>query len=232
MRKKLLIVSVLLCAAIIGNAQNKTNFVGVKLGTSLDWASPGSVYAENKGFGMGYGVGAVVEHYFTPAIAFSTGLDFRRMQMHYQFTDFRVVDNFLEGSPVTVNRRVRGSYLELPLKAKLKREVVDSWLAFVEAGLGVAVNLRDYCRDEYDFYGVSYSDKLYSNYSYQYRLLQASLLFGVGVEYEINRDFSLFAVLSVNHSLSNTFIRQLEKKTGSSLKANFVGIDVGVLFGK
>lgn len=229
MKNTLLIFSFLACITIGVNAQDKTFLIGSKLGPTLDWASPGSTVVENKGIGLGFNIGAVAEYYFTPNLALSSGLDFCLMQTHYQFTGPRVVDGFLEEALVSLDRRVRGSFLELPLKAKVKMGVTDLWQAYVEAGLGLAVNLRDYGRDEFDFFGVSYADQSYLDYSNQYRLLQASLLFGLGVEYEVNLNLSLFAQLSLKHSLSNSFIREIEKQTGSNVKANFVGIEIGLL---
>lgn len=229
MKKTLLIISLLTCFAIAGKAQYKTNVIGVKLGPSLDWVSPGSADVERIGMGLGFDVGVVAEHYFTPNIAFASGLEFYLTQTHYKFTDSRIVENFLEEALVPVDRTARASYLEVPLKAKVKMEIIDSWQAYVEAGIGLGMNLRDYGRDEFNFYGVAYADESYKDYSYQYRLLQASVLFGLGVEFEINRSLSLFAQLSAHHSLSNAFIREMEKQTGSNLKMNFVGLEIGVL---
>jgi hypothetical protein len=56
------------------------------------------------------------------------------------------------------------------------------------------------------------------------------MIFGVGAEYEINRTLSAFAQLTFDHSFSNAFVKSLEKQTGSILRNNFIGVEVGVLF--
>ena len=63
----------------------------------------------------------------------------------------------------------------------------------------------------------------------QYRPLQLSMIFGLGAEYEINRDFSAFAQLTFDHSFSNAFVSSLEKQTGSIIRNNFIGVEVGIM---
>lgn len=229
MKKILLIISLVVGVAMECSAQFKPVAIGLKLGPSVNWVSSGSTSASNDGIGLGFGLGAVVDYQFASNFAFSTGLNARLAQMHYQFSDVRVVEDFLGEVPVFVDRHVRGTYLEVPLKAKASYEVVDSWKAYVEAGLGIGVNISDNAKDSFAYHWVDYADEEYQDYSSQYRLLQASLLFGLGAEYEINPNLSLFAQLSFNHSLSNTFTHSMQKMTGSELHTNFIGIEVGFL---
>jgi len=84
-------------------------------------------------------------------------------------------------------------------------------------------------KDEFAFYWVSYSGQTYEDYTHQYRLLQASMIFGLGAEYEINRKFSVFAQLTFDHSFSNAFVSSLEKQTKSIINNNFIGIEVGIM---
>ena len=229
MKKIFLIISLLAFFTIESNAQIRPIKFGFKMGPSLDWASSGSTATSNEGVKLGYGAGLVIDCYFTNNVALSSGLDYNFLRMKYQFTDNRMADNFLEMGLIPVNRHVRSTYFEIPLKGKVKMEVVDSWDAYVEAGLGLGLNYSDMAKDEYDFHWAHYADPEYADYSYQYRLLQASLCFGLGTQFEINPKLSLFAQLTLHHSLSNTFTHQMQKETGSILNANFVGIEVGFL---
>ena len=175
-------------------------------------------------------MGCIIDHYYTQHIAFSSGVNFIQWRGHYQFTDLRHVDDFLEEVPLSVDRRVQATYFEVPLKFKVKAEVVEGWKAFAEAGVGLSLNWSDKTRDEYDFYWVSVSDKPFSeSYYYEYRWLQAALNFGVGAEYQINRKFGVFAQLSFNHALTNTFTKDMEQRTGSNLQTNFIGLEVGIM---
>lgn len=229
MRKVLLIISMVAVFSVSGNAQFKPVRFGLKVGPSIDWASSGSTAAHNEGVRLGGNVGVVCEQYFTPNFAFVSGLSLNYLNMKYTFTDYRFVDDFLEKTNVTVERRLKATNMEIPLKAKLKFDFVDSFSAFVEAGGGLSFNFRDEGKDAYDFYWVASEDEANKDCTNQYRLMQASMIFGLGAEYEINGSISAFAQLTFDHSFSNAFVRSLEKQTGSIIRNNYVGLEVGIM---
>ena len=112
---------------------------------------------------------------------------------------------------------------------KFNMDVMGSLKAYMEAGVGLGFNSRDRAKDTYDFYWESVSSKDYEDCTSQYRLLQASIIFGLGAELEINSKFSAFAQLTFDHSFSNAFVNSLEKQTGSVIRNNFLGIEVGIM---
>ena len=130
---------------------------------------------------------------------------------------------------VSVLRRVKGCNLEIPIKIKGKFNVADLFDAYVEAGCGLGFNLKDRCKDEFDFYWTHYADERYVDCTNQYRAFQPSLLFGIGAEYEINSKLSAFVQLTFDHAFTNAFVKSLEKQTGSIVRNNYIGIEVGVM---
>ncbi len=175
-------------------------------------------------------MGLVCDYYITSYFAVSSGLDVNILNLKYTFTDRRYVEDFLEETNVLVSRRLNAVSVEIPLKAKLIFDVADSFKAYTEAGLGLGINCRDVCRDSYSFYWVNYEEgDIYVDCTNQYRPLQLSMVFGLGAEYEINRDFSVFAQLSFDHAFSNAFVSVLEKQTGSILRNNYIGIEFGIM---
>lgn len=230
MRKTLLIISLVAMITVGGNAQSKDVRLGVKVGPTFDWASSGSTAASSDGMRLGFNVGLVCDHYFNDHIAFSSGLNVNFLRMKYTFTDRRRIEDFLEEANVQVSRRLKATNLEIPLKAKLRFEIFDSFSAFMEAGGGISFNIKDLGKDSYEFYWVSSDGKTYDNCSYQYRLLQLSMVFGLGAEYEINRNLCTFVQISFDHAFSNAFVHSLEKQTGSILRNNFIGVEAGIMF--
>ena len=230
MKRILLIISCVVLFALQCNAQNGKNVYGLKVGPTLNWASPASSEAEGNGARLGFGVGVVYDRCLTDHLAVSSGLGYYLLGQSYRFTDNRIVPGFLESANVgEVDRKSRGSYLEVPLKIKVRHEVAESLKAFVEGGAALSLNLSDKAKDEFDFFGWSYSDAAYVAVTGEYRLLQAALKFGAGVEYEINSRISLFAQLTYHLALSNMFTKDLYKLTGSDLRTNFIGIEVGIM---
>ncbi len=207
---------------------NHTSF-GLKFGPNIVWAGSGSTVTHSDKAHVGFAVGGIVDHYVTPHIAVSSGLNLNWMRMDYTFDDFRTANDFIEEAKVPVKRRFKGAYVELPLKLKAKVEVVESWQAYVEAGVGFSYNFSDKGKDSFnDPFGGKYEDLNYKDYGYQYRAIQTALNFGLGAIYEVNSNFSLFAQITVNNALSNTFNKATERQTGSVVRTNFIGLEVGI----
>ncbi len=229
MRKTLLIISMVTAMAMCANAQIGDARYGIKLGPTFDWASSGSTAATSDGFRLGGSLGLVYDYYFTSNVAVSSGASFNFLRMKYTFTDQRRVEDFLEEANILVSRRVNSVNIEIPLKAKFRLDVAESFKAYAEAGVGLSFNCKDYGKDCYSFYWVTSEGEGYVDCTNQYRPLQFSMIFGLGVEYEINRDFSAFAQLTFDHAFSNAFVSVLEKQTGSILRNNYVGVEIGIL---
>ena len=217
--------------AMGANAQTENLRFGIKVGPTFDWASSGSTAVTNEGFRLGANMGLVCDYYVTSYFAVSSGVDVNILNMKYTFTDRRFVEDFLEETNVAVSRRLNAVNVEIPVKAKLSFDVADLFKAYAEAGLGLGINCRDVCRDSYSFYWVNYEEgENYVDCTNQYRPLQLSMIFGLGAEYEINRDLSAFAQLTFDHAFSNAFVRSLEKQTGSIVRNNYVGVVVGIMY--
>ena len=230
MRKILLIISLVATMVVGANAQTKGARYGIKLGPTFDWTSAGSTSAYNDGFRMGASMGLVYDYYFASNFAVSSGVNLNFLRLKYTFTDHRRVEDFLEEANVMVSRRVNATNIEVPLKMKTRIDVADSFKAYAEVGLGLSFNCKDYGKDSYTFYWVEFEGQDYVDCTNQYRPLQLSMVFGLGAEYEINRDFSAFAQLTFDHSFSNALVSSLEKQTGSILRNNFVGVEVGIMY--
>lgn len=230
MKKTLLIISLVAVFALNANAQLDEVRIGIKAGPTIDWASPGSTSTKGNGIVLGFGLGLVYDYYLLDYFAVSSGVNFNLLRMKYSFTDCRRIDDFLEEANMTVDRRMKATNIEIPLKAKFKMDVLDLFAAYVEAGGGVSFNCKDFAKDDYNFYWVSSEGQSFVDCTNQYRVLQFSMIFGMGAEYEINQKLSAFAQLTFDHAFSNAFISSLEKQTGSILRNNFIGLEVGVMY--
>ena len=230
MKKIVLIVSLIAFCSLTGNAQERTFNFGLKAGTNLAWASsPSEKAGKGLGAGMGFNAGVFVDSYFTEHFAFSTGLNFNVLSMKYQFTDHRYVENFAEAANVLVERKFSGSYIEVPLQLKMSFDVADAVSVFAAAGAGLGFNLSDKAKDKYSFYGNNHEDQNFVNVANDYRKLQVALKFNVGAAYRISNYFSVFGQLTFHHSFSNMFTYEMKKATDVNLKANYIGLEVGIM---
>ena len=227
MKKIALIISMVALFSIGGYAQGKT--LGLKFGPNISWGGSGSATTHSDHARMGFAVGGFFDNYITPHVAISTGLNLNLMSMDYTFDDYRTAADFLEEAKVPVSRRFKGSYVELPLKLKVKIGILDSWSAYAEGGVGLSFNFSDKGKDSYnDPFGQHHQDATYQDYGYQYRMFQTALNFGLGVMYDITNNFNVFAQITVNNALSNTFNKTMQQQTGSIIRTNFVGLEVGI----
>jgi hypothetical protein len=229
MRRILLIISMVSAVFVGANAQPGNVRLGIKLGPTIDWASSGSTSATNDGIRLGGNLGLVCDYYLTNNVAVSSGVDFNFLRLKYTFVDHRRAEDFLEESNISVSRRLKAANIEIPLKFKVRMDVLDLFKAYAEAGAGLSLNCKDYGKDSYKFYWASYEGQSYVDCTNQYRPLQLSMIFGLGAEYEINRNLSIFAQLTFDHAFSNAFVNVLEKQTGSILRNNYIGIEFGVM---
>lgn len=229
MKKTLLIVSLLAAVVVGGNAQTKDARLGLKVGPSFDWASSGSTDVNNFGARLGFEMGLVAEYPISNLISVSSGVDFNLLRMRYEFMDHRNVNDFIEKVDVSVMRKAKVGNIEIPFKLKVGWGFLDAFKAYVEAGAGLGINIKDMGKDSYTFNWITYEDNSYVDCTNQYRMFQGSLILGLGAEYEINRNLSVFAQLKFDHAFSNAFNRTFASNTGSVLHNNFIGIEVGVL---
>ena len=229
MKRISLIISLVVLFTLSGTAQNGNFRIGLKLGPNFSWAGPCPEKTENHGAKLGFGAGVVADYYLTNIFAVSTGVEFNFSRMKYDFADYRKSDDFLVEEEVMVSRRLKSSNLEIPIKVKAKFNVADLFDAFVEAGLGLGFNLKDFVKDECESHGAHYHSEFYEDHTDQYRAFQPSIIFGFGGEYEINTKLSVFAQLGYHHTFSNAFTKALAEKTGSRVYNNFIGIEVGIM---
>lgn len=229
MKKIALIISMVALFSIGGYAQGGTHSFGLKFGPNISWGGSGSTSTHSDHARMGFAVGGFIDSYITPHVAFTTGLNLNLMSMDYTFDDYRIAPDFLEEAKVPVSRRFKGSYVELPLKIKVRIDIVDSWKAFAEGGVGFSYNFSDKGKDTFnDPFGRPHQDATYLDYGYQYRMIQTALNFGLGVMYEITNNLNVFAQITVNNALSNTFNKNMQLQTGSIIRTNFVGLEIGI----
>ena len=125
--------------------------------------------------------------------------------------------------------RVENHGIQIAKQVKVKIGILDSWSAYAEGGVGLSFNFSDKGKDSYnDPFGQHHQDATYQDYGYQYRMFQTALNFGLGVMYEITNNFNVFAQITVNNALSNTFNKTMQQQTGSIIRTNFVGLEIGI----
>jgi hypothetical protein len=226
-KHKLLIAIILLFSSLSLPAQFKDFVCGLKLGANMQWVDSDEPTLANKGLKMGYNWGFAAEYYFVENYAIASGFTVDFLRNRYSFSDRRSKDgtNFFD---VNVNRLLRGTYFEIPLKIKMKTDRFGKCCFFAEVGYGFGVKLNAMAKDSYNINGVVVMDDDFIDVDEQYKWYRSALILNAGTEYTLNGSTKLFANLVYNRGFSNLYVDVHQK--GVDLKTNFVGLELGLIF--
>lgn len=201
-----------LCAICLGSFAQKKFQLGLQIAPNFSWVKANTDNVENEGLKFGFNYGIMGDFNFADNYAFSTGISLVNTGGEITRPDIQKVPN----SGVTVDgygattADVRLKYIEIPLTLKLKTNEIGYMKYFGQFGFGLGVNY-DASADEsfkYEF-GDSESGATISNEDVDYKdevnLLRASLIVGLGAEYNLSGSTSLVFGVTFNNGFTNTF---------------------------
>lgn len=221
----ILLFVIILFAPAIAKAQFKPYAFGFKVAPAIGW-----VHADTKeytgGSALSFSWGFVSEFNFTENHCIATGINFVFSNGKITYPDKR---NGTE--TVTVDRKLRVKYLQIPLTLKMRTTEKNNMRFFGQFGLGTGFRLRATGKDEYSLNnGATVSET--NNIDGDISFLRESLIVGLGAEYRISSG----NMISVGLTFDNGFTDILSgnNKVDSSIKpkatSSLVEMSVGILF--
>jgi len=199
--------------------------LGFKAVPSLSWIKPDTKDMESKGmaFRLGYGVNG--EFYFAPNYAFSTGFTVQYFggKLSYPTKEGVILGN--------LDRRYYLQNLEIPLTIKMKTNEIGYMTYYGTFGIGPSFNLK--ARAEDDFFPVGSTSSINTkdrDVKSDIRFLRASLILGLGVEYGIAGNTSMFAGVTYNNGFTNILKGKDASDKNLQGYANWLELSVGILF--
>ena len=231
MKKNLIIAAIMLFATMTASAQYKDFYFGLKFGPHIDWAGSSTKTVDNDKVKMGFNFGFVGEYYFVENYALEFGLNLDFLRNRYEYDEARQVNLNIDNpalyslvNPVdsiwgTVNRTMRGTYVEIPIMLKMRTNEFGDWRFFGEVGLAVGVRAKASAKDvfTYNIKGnpvltplspledQQYIDKSekFANVTSQYNLFTLKYIVAGGAEYSINGSTRAFARIIFNGNILN-----------------------------
>lgn len=219
MRKFSLILILFSCVGMQVSAQSK---LGLKFSPSISTnrvSLVDSLYdVESDDSGFKFSIGLIYDHELTETYYFSTGLIFVPRQVAFEASE--------EADQPTANynkepmESYRLNYLQIPLSLKLfTNEVQPDMRVFFQVGM--APEIKVFSEPEEEDYDLIE----------EFKALDATILFGGGVEYRAGINTTLFASVTYQRGLMNvvkteTFGFQEELFIRSTL----VSFDIGIKF--
>lgn len=217
---------VMLNAPAIANAQFKPYAFGFKVAPAIGW-----VHTDTKGYtggsALSFSWGFVSEFNFTENHCIATGINFVFSNGKVTYPDLRNVPV----EAVTVDRKLRVKYLQIPLTLKMRTTEKNNMRFFGQFGLGTGFRLRAKGIDKYNLNGnatVTETNNTDSDVSF----LRESLIVGLGAEYRIGSGNMVSAGLTFDNGFTNILSGKNKVDPSLKLKAtsSLIEMSVGILF--
>ena len=207
--------------------------IGLKVSPSIAYLrpdSPGSTSFTSEKAKLSFGGGIFVDYFFGENYAFNTGLFLTGKGGTIGYSDRSTTPGGPTG--VRVEQKIAMQYLELPLTVKLfTNEVAPATRLYFQVGgsLAVPVQVRingdKYYTDPYDNNNQTKAGKHVFD-------IDANIIGGAGVEYQLGQSTKLLTGLSYHHGLVD-FDRYFERNRGFSdvnIKNSVFALDLGLKF--
>lgn len=235
---------------------SQSNFqLGLRVSPNLNWIKPNSENLERDGLKFGFNFGLVGDFNFADNYSFSTGIGLANVGGKFIKPDIQLNP---DGSGTSLhgqtNADVQLKYIEIPLTLKLKTNEIGYMKYFAQVGFGIGFNYDATADEEFTFNSNGVNGGTLSNdgvdYADEINALRASLILGLGGEYNLTGNTSLMLGLSFNNGFTNVFSEDIyaadengnattsnsdgsgvnERNQSAKAINNYVLINIGVLF--
>jgi hypothetical protein len=229
--KKILLTVAALALAPAAFAQVE---IGLKVSPSIAYLRPDSpsgtsFSSENAKFSFGGGV--FMDYFFGENYAFNTGLFLTGKGGTISYNDQTISANGV-ATNVRVEQKIGMQYLELPLTIKLfTNEVAPDTRVYFQVGGSLAVPVQVRINGE-KYYTDPYNNNNQTKAGKHVLDIDANIIGGAGVEYQLGQSTKLLAGISYHHGLID-FDRYFERNRGFSdvnIKNSVFALDLGLKF--
>jgi hypothetical protein len=205
--------------------------IGLKVSPSIAYLRPdspaGTSFASEKSK-LSFGGGVFMDYFFGENYAFNTGLFLTGKGGTISYND-RTAGG---ATNVRVEQKIAMQYLELPLTIKLfTNEVAPDTRVYFQVGGSVAVPVQVRINGE-KYYTDPYDNNNQTKAGKHVLDIDANIIGGAGVEYQLGQSTKLLAGLSYHHGLID-FDRYFERNRGFSdvnIKNSVFALDLGLKF--
>jgi len=229
--KKILLTVAALALAPAAFAQVE---IGLKVSPSIAYLrpdSPGVTSFTSEDAKVSFGGGIFMDYFFGENYAFNTGLFLTGKGGTIGYNDRTTLPNG-GTTGVRVNQKIAMQYLELPLTVKLfTNEVAPDTRIYFQVGGSIAVPVQVRIDGE-KYYTDPYDNNNQTKAGKHVLDIDANIIGGTGVEYQLGQSTKLLAGISYHHGLVD-FDRYFERNRGFSdvnIKNSVFALDLGLKF--
>lgn len=249
--KKLYALSLLFIAFNLVQAQDKSFQLGFQLSPNVSWISPDSEGLENEGNKLGFSYGIIADFNIAENYSISTGFTLLNSGGKINYPDRQSIDVVdPNNSNTTIKQEfggrtdadIRLKYIQIPFTIKLKTNEIGYMKYFGQFGVGTAFNIDAVAEEEFTYPGGNGAIKNDDvDYKDEISLFRASLLMGIGAEYNVSGNTSIMFGINFDNGFLNILSEDIyaEDANGNgvgnrdeSFKAinNSIILNFGILF--
>lgn len=228
--KKLLLTLAALAIAPAAFAQVE---IGLKVSPAISFlrtSSPSITNFQSENSKLSFGGGVFVDYFFGENYAFNTGLFITGKGGNFSYTDRLAYSSSSTG--YKVDQKLAIQYLEIPATLKLfTNEVAPATRVYFQVGGSVGFPVSTRINGD-KFFTDTYNSNTQTDASAHVFAVDANLIGGLGVEYQLGQSTKLLAGFSYHHGLVD-LDRYFEKNRGFSdvsIKNSVVALDLGLKF--
>lgn len=226
MKKSILIFTIVFFFILkSGLAQEKPFVFGIKVGPSIGWMKPDSKGYDNQGTDVGFSWGFLAEFYLMENYMINSGFNITYLNATLEYPEM------IEGESGILNRGYRLKYVEIPLTLKMKTNNFDGISYFGIMGFGAGFRLSAKAKDKFVPEGGTQTNEE-NDITDDIKSFRASLILGVGLEYEMGGDTKVLAGLNFNNGINDILSNQNSFDTTINHKAinNYFELYFAILF--
>lgn len=251
MKKTTVLFSLILIS--LGTFAQSSFQLGLRLAPNYSWISPDAENIDSEGNRFGFNYGIIGDFNIADNYAFSTGITLTNTGGKVSMPDVQEVTSaggtteFGYGNTVA---DIRLSNIEIPLTLKLKTNEIGYLKYFGQFGLGLSFNYDASADEDFTYITANDAEQTITNedvdYGDEINLIRASLIVGLGAEYNLSGNTSFIFGLTFNNGFTNIFSEDtyqagangnaLNNGAGGQkdqdLKAinNYILVNLGILF--
>lgn len=244
MKKTTALICLLVISSLIYSQDNSKKFqLGFHFSPNVSWLTADSETLESDGAKIGFSYGVIADFNIADNYAISTGVNLLTSGVKMNYPDFQEVNSSStveESGRTSTNLRFR--YVQIPLLLKLKTNQIGYMRYFGQFGFGAGFAYDSAGDTDFDYSGASgTTSKEDVNFDDMTNFFRASLIVGLGAEYNISGNTSLLFGLSYDNGLTNIFSDDgyNEDANGNAVKPkdktikgfnNSIVLNLGILF--
>lgn len=233
-------ILVLLLTSLSSFAQNRNYHFGLQVSPNISWMKPEveQVVYKSDGAMVGVSYGAIFENYFTPNVAFLTGINILQTGGHLKYP---YINTTLVGlNPVkdtgVMERKYNLQYLEIPLILKGSTgELLGKFSFYGQFGIGSGFNVKAKAENAFLSDHSATGEKEVTqniNVKKDISFFRESLIIGIGAEYRLGKTAIAFAGISFSNGFTDALKSSASFNPAIKEKArvNCVDLNIGIVF--